>query len=525
MRLWIAVGGLLSLGLAWVMAGTPAERASRLTRSEMQAVVQFLSDDLIEGRAPGTRGGQLAETYMESVFKLLGLAPGWKESYSQPFTLDGFESHDVRLQAGAVTLEQFDALMGTWRGPSGPFKFTGEAVFVGFGIRTPIWSWDDFKDADFAGKILFVRANDPGLFQGEIFEGSQLTVFGRWSYKIEEAARAGAAAVILIHTDETAGYGWDVVRNSWSGEQVYLPPPPGFPLKFSGWVTETGFRRILERAGQDLDDLYRKSLDRRFRPQPLGLPVTISGDNTRRELTCRNVVACLPGKTDRQIVVSAHVDHLGANSALKGDTIFNGAIDNGSAVAAMVLVAKVLRESGVELRHTVTFLACQAEEHGLLGSRYFAEKMDRDKAVANLNFESAPVWEVSTDVMAVGGRYSTLGDLAREIAAERGWGYSEFSMVDQGFFFRSDQFSFARVGVPSVWLSAGESFQKGRNHLRDFFRGAYHTVDDEYDPGWPLDSLRQTVELTVRLIERLDASAEKPHWKEPLPFPEPASNR
>ena len=525
MRSWIATGGLLSLCLASLWAGAPADRAARLTRPEMQAVIQFLSDDLLEGRAPGTRGGQLAEAYMESVFKLLGLAPGWKESYSQPFILDGFDSRAVRMRSGEVVLEQSDALMGTWRGETGPFTLTGEAVFAGFGIRTPIWSWDDYKTADLAGKILFVRANDPGLFQPDIFEGPQLTVFGRWSYKIEEAARAGAAAVIMIHTDATAGYGWDVVRNSWSGEQLYLPPPPGQTLKFSGWVTEAGFRKILGRAGLDLETLYRRSLDRGFSPQPLGLPVTINGDNTRRELVCRNVVASLPGKTDRQIVVSAHVDHLGSDPSLKGDAIYNGAIDNGSAVAAMVLVAKVLRESGVELRHSVTFLACQAEEHGLLGSRYFAEQSERTKIVASINFESTPVWEASSDVMAVGGRYSSLGDLVQEIAGERGWGYSDFSMRNQGFFFRSDQYSFARLGIPAVWLSAGEAFASGQNRLRDFFQGAYHTVDDAYDPAWKLDSLRQTVELAVRLIERLDSSPEPPRWKEPLPFPVRASNQ
>jgi len=487
----------------------------RLSRGQMQSMIEFLSADALEGRAPGTRGGELAEIYMHSLFKLLGL-----DSRFQPFTLLGFQLSELNISAGGRALAYGEDVVGSYVRPEADFHLEGEAVFVGFGIRTPLWNWDDYKNADLRGKILLVRVNDPGLYLPQEFEGGVLTYFGRWTCKIEEAAKAGAAAVLLIHTTPTAGYDWQVVKNSWSGEELYLPASLENDLKFRGWIREPSLKALLTENKIDLEALYRKSLSRKFKPVNLGFTIRVSGRNLFRRLETRNVIGEIPGRSGKNIVLSAHIDHFGRNTQLAGDQIFNGAIDNGSAVAALALTAKIFADAGRELHYGLTFLVCQAEEAGLLGSKYFVAGCDRGKIAAGINFESTPVWEKSLDAFAEGARFSTLDDAVRQVAAAQGLGYSRFSLADQGLFYRSDQFPFAQAGIPAIWLSAGEKFASGRNHIAEFFKGgAYHTVKDEFDPAWELESLRQTVKLAVGVIEHLNLTRELPRWKARLTFP------
>ena len=491
------------------------DRCDKLSRGQLQSVIEFLSADALEGRAPGTRGGELAEIYMHSLFKQWGLS-----SRFQPFTLQGFQLSELNLSACGRELVYREDTVGSYVRPESRFSLEGDAVFAGFGIRTSLWDWDDYKKADLRGKILLVRVNDPGLYIPKIFDGDSLTYFGRWTCKIEEAAKAGAAAILLIHTTPTAGYDWQVVKNSWAGEELYLPASLENNLKFRGWVREQSLKSLLAENKIDLENLYRKSLSRKFRPVDLGFKIRISGRNSFRQLNTSNVIGELSGRSGKNIVLSAHIDHFGRNEQLDGDQIFNGAIDNASAVAAMALVAKVFADAGKELHYGLTFLACQAEEAGLLGSKYFVAKSEHNKIAANINFESTPVWEKSLDAFAEGGRYSTLEEAVRLVAAAQGLGYSPFSLTDQGLFYRSDQFPFAQAGIPAIWLSAGENFASGRNRIAEFFKGgAYHTVKDEYDPTWELESLRQTVKLAVGLIEHLNLTRELPRWKARLTFP------
>ena len=517
----ISVITLSLLLLPLRVAGDLQERCDRLSRSQMQSVIEYLSSDALEGRAPGTRGGVLAENYMHALFKILGL-----DSRFQPFTLHGFQLEALAMTANGRELVLHQDVVGSYVRAESEFSLEGDAVFAGFGIRTPLWSWDDFKKADLRGKVLLVRVNDPGLYDPRIFTGSALTYFGRWTYKVEEAARAGALAVLLIHTTPTAGYDWQVVTNSWSGEELYLPASLENDLKFRGWIREETLRSLLAGKRIDLERLYRRSLRRDFTPVDLGFKVRIVGRNRFRTLPTRNVVATIPGSSGRDIVLSAHIDHLGRDESLPGDQIFNGAIDNGSAVAALALVAKMYAECGRTLHYGLTFLACQAEEAGLLGSRHFVSQADPRRIVANINFESTPVWGKSPDMFAAGAEYSTLEGMLRRVAAEQGLNYSPFSLSEQGLFFRSDQFPFAQAGIPAAWLSAGEKDGAGRNRLAEFFKGgAYHTVKDEFDPAWELEGLRQTVKLAIGLIEHLQASRETPRWLGRLPFPAAATGR
>jgi Zn-dependent M28 family amino/carboxypeptidase len=486
----------------------------------MQGIIELLASDLLEGRAPGTRGGQLAEAYVQSLYKIWGLAPGLAGgSYLQPFALEGHTTTELELDAGGTALAMRDDVMGTFAVGRSEVELRADAVFVGFGIATPIWSWDDFKDVDVRGKVIIARVNDPGLFIDGIFEGKTLTYFGRWTYHIEEAIRRGAAAILLIHTDRTAGYTWGVVQRSWGGESLLLKSETPSPLVFRGWVREASLRRALDASGLSLDQLYAASLSRSFRPKPLGLQVSIRGRQQVRELAASNVVAEIPGRTRRRIVLSAHIDHLGRRGQGAGDDIYNGAIDNGSAVAAMLLAGRELARRPAPLQHTITLLAAQAEESGLLGSKHYVQAADRASIVANINFEATPVWERAGSLMGVGGRFSTLGEDLQLVAREMGLGYTEFSLVEQGFYYRSDQFVFAQLGIPALWISAGEDDRSGQRKYTAFWKTDYHTVRDEYRADWPLEALQQTIEAAVRLVERIDRAPGPPRWRGKLPFP------
>ncbi len=504
----------------FLISGTLEEKIKNLSKAEMQSIIEFLGDDLLEGRAPGTRGGDLAERYIKSLFKFMNLEPGFNNDYLQPFKLIGFTIKELAVTAANINLDYPEDIVGTFIREESKFQLEAEAVFVGFGIKTGLWNWDDYKKADVRDKIVIARVNDPGMFIPTIFEGKVLTYFGRWTYHIEEAARRGAVGILLVHTDETAGYDWNVVKNSWSGEELYLESDIKNNLKFRAWIKESSLRRVLEAKKINLDKLYKKSLKRRFKPVDLGFKVKIKGKNSFRELLNNNVVAEIPGKSKKKIVLSAHIDHLGKNSNQPGDNIFNGAIDNGSAVASMMMTAKILKEFQKDLYYSIVILACNAEEAGLLGSKFYVRTVpNRENIITNINFESTPVWGKASDFMAIGARFSTLEDMLKSIVEKEGLKYSYFSMVNQGFFYRSDQFSFARYNIPAIWISAGENDDSGEKKYPRFWKTDYHTVRDEYDPQWQLEGMRQTIKMTLLLIDRLNQTKEEPKWKGKLTFP------
>jgi len=495
--------------------------ADRISKQELQSVVEFLGDDLLEGRAPGTRGAEIAETYVQSVYKLLGFAPDPETlSYLQPFELQGFTASDMLMKVNGTEFRFKDDIVGVFTKTATHVDFAAEAVFVGFGISSALMDWDDYKGVDVRGKLVIARVNDPGLVHPEIFEGKTLTYFGRWTYHIEEAARRGAAGILLIHTDETAGYDWNVVKNSWSGESLYIDSDLQNGLEFRGWIKESAFNRLLATHGLDLATLYRDTAEKTFTPMDLGFRVEITAENTSRRVIASNVIASIPGKTSDRIVLSAHIDHLGLADEIneQGDRIFNGAIDNGSAVAAMLMTAKILKAFQDQLHYSVTILACNAEESGLLGSKYYAQNTDRSSIVANINFESTPVWKPSNSIMGIGARFSEFEPILKELTAQEHLSYSRFSRGNQGLFYRSDQFSFARYGIPSVWISAGEDEIDGSRTYTEFWSKDYHTVKDEYSAEWELEGMRQTIRFALLLIDHLNQSQHAPEWANTLPF-------
>lgn len=508
-----------SLGCTPSPEPTLEDRASQISKPEMQAVYEFLGDDLLEGRAPGTRGGALAELYLKSLCKWLDLQPAAGGDFLQPFELKGFFTNELMLSAGGMQLAYKDEIMGGFMIEEEKIDLEAEAVFVGFGIQADNWDWDDYKDSDVKDKIVITRVNDPGSENPEIFEGTTLTYYGRWTYHIEEAARRGAAGILLIHTDASAGYGWNVVVNSWTGEELYIQSELDNNMKFAGWIKEAGLKKILDAKGISLASLYEQSLDRSFEPVELGMNIRVSGSNSFRSFTSHNVLAEIPGKVKERIVLSAHIDHLGMDPEKEGDQIYNGAIDNGTAVASMMVTAKILKEFQDRLHYTVTILGCHAEESGLLGSKYYVQGTDRESIVASINFESTPVWSKSESIMGIGARFSDFEELIKDLAAENGLEYSSFSLSNQGLFYRSDQFSFARYGIPSVWISAGEDEVTGEQNYTEFWHKDYHTVDDEVDPAWDLGGMEQTIRYALLLVDRINSSQSPPRWKDELSFP------
>ncbi len=495
------------------------QRAERISLSEMQSVTEFLGHDLLEGRAPGTRGGDMAEIYTKSLFKYMDMDPGINNSYLQPFIMKGFSNKGVSLMANGVELEYIEDVVGSFTVEKENIDFAADAVFVGFGVKTDIWNWDDYKDVDVENKIVITRVNDPGINNPDIFEGKTLTYFGRWTYHIEEAARRGAKGILLIHTDETAGYDWNVVKNSWTGEELFIESDLKNNLQFRGWIKENSFEKLLKSKNQSLEDLYKHTNSPNFQPIDLAFKIQVAGQNTVRDVLNNNVLAHIQGKSDERIVLSAHLDHLGKDDTKEGDNIYNGAIDNGTAVAAMMLVAKILKEHQDDLHYSVTILACNAEESGLLGSKYYAQNTDKSNIIANINFESTPVWAKSKSIMGIGARFSELEEIIKQIAQRDQLEYSSFSLSNQGLFYRSDQYSFARYGVPAVWISAGEDEITGERNYTEFWSKDYHTVKDEYNPDWELEGMRQTILYALLLIEEINLKKSRLKWKSNLPFP------
>ncbi len=495
------------------------ERIESISRAEMESVAQLLGHDLFEGRAPGTRGGDLAEVTMQGLFKFMDLDPGVDDSYFQPFVMTGFSNNGFEVSANGAELKYIDDIVGTFSVEQEEIDLDGEAIFVGFGVRAGMWDWNDYKDVDVKDKIVITRVNDPGMVNPDIFEGSTLTYFGRWTCHIEEAARRGAAGILLIHTDDTAGYDWNVVKNSWTGEELFINSDLQNNLKFRGWIRESSLREVLMEKEIDLDALNSQSESRDFQPVDLDIRIRIKGKNSFREVSNRNVVAEIPGKSKQRILLSAHIDHLGMDPLKEGDQIYNGAIDNGTAVGAMMVVAKVLKEFQEDLQYSVTILACNAEESGLLGSKYYAQNTDRSSIVANINFESTPVWGKAKSIMGIGARFSDFESILQELARENSVEYSTFSLSNQGLFYRSDQFSFARYGIPSVWISAGEDEEAGIKNYTEFWGKDYHTVKDEFNPDWELEGMKQTIKYALLLIDQINKMESPPKMKSDVSFP------
>jgi hypothetical protein len=503
-------------------AGISADRIREHTR--------FLASDLLEGRGVGVRGGDIATEYIATQLALAGAKPaGDNGTFYQRVPLVGIETQPgatLSGTAGEKTLEfrLGDDFVGVSRTERTETQFEGAAVFVGHGIAAPEFRWDDYKGVDVRGKVLIMFTSEPASNDPKFFDGRALTYYGRWVYKYEEALRRGALACIIIHTTETASYGWDVVRNSWGRETPFVKLEAGAKaLALEGWVTREAGDKMLALAGRNVDDLLKASERADFRPVELGITVRGRIPSKVRPLDTRNVAAVIPGSDpklkDEYIIYSAHWDHLGIGTPVAGDAIYNGAVDNATGCAVLLEVARAWGALPRKPRRSVLFLSVTAEEGGLKGSEYYAAHplAPVAKTAVDLNFDALFPWGRASKVLITGAERTNVYPLARQIAQRLELGIAEDAQPEAGHYFRSDHISMARAGIPAFSIGvtefAGKEAGFGERAYQEFNSKHYHQPSDEFQSDWDFTALGQAGEYGWLLGMEIANQDKLPDWR------------
>ena len=511
------------------------DSTTEITAADIGARIAELADDKYEGRGPGTPAGEASAQWIADEMARIGLEPGNNGSYFQTVEMVGqtvdpatsnltitANGEDIPLALGA------QAVYGTLHQdkPSVSIK-DSELVFVGYGVTAPEADWDDYAGVDVTGKTVVMFVNDPGFITNDdsLFGGRAMTYYGRWTYKYEEASRHGAAGVLLIHETEPASYGWDVVQNSWTGEQANLVLSDGGASRslVDGWIQLDVATDLFTRAGLDINEMRQAANQRGFTAVPMtGLTASATINQSVEFRDSRNVVGTLPGaeRPDEHVLFTAHWDHLGKNPALEGDQIFNGAVDNASGVAIILDIAEKMVSDPAPAR-SVTFLAVTLEESGLLGSAYFADNpfIPLNKIVGGLNIDAVLPTGESRDTVVVGYGASELEDLLKEVMDEQGRVIVPDPEPEAGYFYRSDHISLSKKGVPMLYADAGVDLVEGGTTAGTaagdtYRREAYHGVSDEYSPDWNLAGMVQVANTDYELAKRLANTDTWPAWYE-----------
>lgn len=504
--------------------------AESINAEAIATQIKILSADEMQGRAPATPGGEKAMQYIAEQYEKFGLQPGAEDgTWYQYFDILGITTttpNTMTFRKGNQQLDlkywdEFIAFTGVQE-PVAEVK-NAEVVFVGYGIEAPEYDWNDYKDVDVSGKILLMMNNDPATDDPNFFGGNARLYYGRWDYKYEKAAEKGAAGAIIIHTTPSAGYGFNVVQSSWSGEQFELPYEGGPKMPLKAWTTDEATKKLVRFAGLELDALRHKAEERDFRPVPLGVRLSFKMQNQIRKLKTANVLGLLPGSDstvrNEAVIYSAHYDHLGIGKPVDGDSIYNGALDNASGVACMLEIARAMAELPKAPRRSVLFVAIAAEESGLLGSEYYANHptFPPGRIAANINIDGANIWGRTTDVVVIGYRKSEMDDYIREIAKEQGRIVKPDQFPDKGYFYRSDQFNFAKIGVPAAYLDTGVDFVGkepgwGKKVIDEWTARDYHQPSDEYSDSWDLSGAVEDTRLYFWLGVRVANADKMPAW-------------
>lgn len=508
----------MALGTALWAAGTTGQETfrPRFEPGAFEAHTRFLASDLLEGRGIGTRGSELAVSYIEAIFRAAGLTPAYAGSFRQPIAMTAYRGDPaarvvatvgrvrMRLRPGEEVAVTNHSLPGG--------EVSSELLFVGYGIRAPEQGWDDYAGADVRGRLLVAFVNEPGRNDPQRFGGRALTLHGRWTEKYAVAARRGAAGMILVHTDEDAGYPWYIPASSMTRERYHLADDPEL-VPCAGWITEPAMRRLLHAAGMRLEDLRAAAEQPGFRARPLPIRLSIQASRSTRAVEGHNVVGVLPGGRPKAVVLTAHHDHLGIGPDTGGDRIYNGAVDNGTALAMLLTVAQGIAATPPTSRPTLVFAAVDAEEEGLLGSVQYTRQpaVPLDATLAAINFEMTSPWGRTRDLMGIGADLSELGALLARVAARRGLRVTPDPVPEQGFFFRSDQLAFAQAGVPALWLDLGTDVEGrpagwGEARRARYRAEAYHRPTDEVEGDWDWRGLQQLADVTIDLIDAITAA-------------------
>jgi Zn-dependent M28 family amino/carboxypeptidase len=502
----------------------------------LRAHVRFLASDLLEGRGPGTRGDDLAMDYIAAQFEAAGLKPdGDRGTYFQKVPLIGI-STDAANTSLAFTKDGANVI--------GPLKlqtdFVGQnktqvendtidsdVVFVGHGVTAPEYKWDDYKGLDTHGKTLIMLVDDPpaNAAEPDLFKGKTRTYYGRWTYKYEQGAAKDAAAVILIHTTPAAGYGWQVVSNSWGGENSFMKLKEGaHDVKWAGWITEAVARDLFKKAGQDLDALTQAAASRDFKPVPLGMKFSGKIASKIRSFDTANVVAKLEGSDpklrDEAVLYSAHHDHLGVGKPDdRGDTIYNGAIDNATGCALLMEMARVWAHASPRPKRSIIFAAVAAEEQGLLGSAYYGQNptVPAGRIALNLNFDAIPEIGRVRDVQMNGVERTTFYPTAQRVTKAMGLHIVPDQEPEQGHYYRSDHFSLGKVGIPAFSVDAGQDVVGkpagyGKKMSDEYREKHYHQPSDEISADWDWSTGVEMAQLGYWLGWEAANSPTMPNW-------------
>lgn len=495
---------LSPLLVAQGQAGLPtaADRAmTSIDAERIRASVKYLSDDALEGRGTGQKGGDRAADWIAAQFKSYGLLPaGDHHTYFQDVkfygvTTDPQQTHFTLVpRTGAeMPLKFADDYVATDQTHSQKSEIDAPIVYVGYGINAPEYRWDDYKGKDVKGKVLLMLVNEPPSDDPNFFKGRALTYYGRWTYKYEEAARRGAIAVILVHKAEMASYPWEVVRNSWGGESSLLQDDADPKLKSAGWIQLEVARKLAQAAGMDLEQMLRDADSREFKPVELGVRLKETIVSRVRSFSSRNVVGKVPGKDARlkqqAVMYTAHYDHLGIHPNEPGDNIYNGASDNATGCGILLELARAYASSKAKPARSTLFAAVTAEEQGLLGSRYLGEHppVPVQDISLDLNYDNVQPFGEPEQVVVSGAERTTLGPLVEDVARIFQLAIQPDDHPEAGHYYRSDHFSMARVGVPAFSINQGALFKGhdlawGEEKERDYVAHHYHQPSDEYRP-------------------------------------------
>ncbi|MBM3812336.1 MAG: M20/M25/M40 family metallo-hydrolase [Acidimicrobiia bacterium] len=494
--------------------------AQEISSNRIRAHVEFLSSDLLEGRGTGERGGELATAYLASQLAIAGAKPGSGDGWFQPVTLTGVATQPgSKLAAGSLTFQFPQDFVGQTRARKPEVSLNAEMIFVGHGISAPEFQWDDYRGAEVKGKTVVLFTNEPQSKDPALFGGPALTYYGRWSYKFEEAARRGAAAALIIHTNSTAGYGWDVVRNSWGREEAQASESG---LVFAGWLHQEAGARLLAQAGHKLDDLLKRAGARGFRAIPLKQTLEAAIQSNFRQIPVRNVAGRIPGSdpvlASEAIVFAAHWDHLGIDRAANGDGIYNGAVDNATGCAMLLEIAQAWAALEPKPRRTALFLFTAAEEAGLLGAEYYAANpiVPLAKTALVLNFDSFYPFGRASDVVVNGAERITFWPQVQSIAQRFRLTISPDPRPEQGSFFRSDHFPFAKAGVAAFSVSQGNTYLTDRDakreRQREYSAWHYHRPSDEYRADWDFSGMEEMARFGMALGQAAASGPKKAEW-------------
>lgn len=520
-------------------AATAVALAPQINAADFARFDQTLSSDDFGGRKPGTAAEQRTTGWLVEQYQRMGLQPGNHGSWFQTVPADSTRllNTDATLDistGGKLTKFAYhtDMMAGTLQAKASIDLAHSPVVFLGYGVDAPAWHWNDYKGIDVKGKTVIVLVNDPGFATQDpkLFNGRAMTYYGRWTYKYAEAALKGAAACFIVHTSDAAtGYPWSVLQNGGSGPQLSLPasvdPSPRLPV--AGWLTREAATRLFAAAGLDFDTLEKAAAKPGFKPVPLSATASISLHNTVSHIESRNVVAMVKGssKPDEVVVYTAHWDHLGTDPSLPGHKVYAGAIDNGTGLSMLLEIADAFAHQKTPPQRSVLFFMPTLEESGLLGSQYYAAKpvFPLDKTVADIAVDALPIIGRAHDMTVIGKGQSQLEDMLAGVLKKQGRVISPETTPENGFYFRSDHFNFAKAGVPAMLASSGLDLLNGgkaagEKAAADYTANHYHTPKDVFDPNWDFAGILEDTQALYELGQQLSNVGVWPQWNADSPF-------